>query len=98
LYRLKAYFSGRNSKDFGFFLLSYLVCSQIWLNYLMDDPHSATSKNWKKKTLGVIPSNHCHWAGFASILTLRSVLSWNNPQNSEMKFCGNMKLTCWKSS
>ncbi len=36
----------------------------------------------KKKTLGVIPSNHCHWAGFAQILTLRSVLSLNNPQNS----------------
>jgi hypothetical protein len=31
-------------------------------------------------------------------LTLRSVLSLNNPQNSEMIFCENMKLTCWKSS
>jgi hypothetical protein len=31
-------------------------------------------------------------------LTLRSVLSLNNPQNSEMKFCENMKFTCWKSS
>jgi hypothetical protein len=27
-------------------------------------------------------------------LTLRSVSSLNNPQNSEMKFCENMKLTC----
>jgi hypothetical protein len=27
-------------------------------------------------------------------LTLRLVLSMNNPQNSEMKFCENMKLTC----
>ncbi len=31
-------------------------------------------------------------------LTLRSVSSLNNPQNSEMKFCENIKLTCWKSS
>ncbi len=35
---------------------------------------------------------------FKSTLTLRSVLSSNNPQNSEMKFCENTKLTCWKSS
>jgi hypothetical protein len=28
-------------------------------------------------------------------LTLRSVLSVNNPQNNEMKFCENMKLTTW---
>jgi hypothetical protein len=27
-------------------------------------------------------------------LTLRLILSLNNPQNSEMKFCENMKLTC----
>jgi hypothetical protein len=27
-------------------------------------------------------------------LTLKSVSSLNNPQNSEMKFCENMKLTC----
>ncbi len=31
-------------------------------------------------------------------LTLRSVSSLNNPQNTEMKLCENMKLTCWKSS
>ncbi len=31
-------------------------------------------------------------------LTLRLVLQLNNPQNREMKFCENMKLTCWKSS
>jgi len=28
------------------------------------------------------------------IFTLRSILSLNNPQNSEMKFCENMKLMC----
>jgi hypothetical protein len=26
-------------------------------------------------------------SGFAMYLTLRSVSSWNNPENSEMKFC-----------
>jgi hypothetical protein len=31
-------------------------------------------------------------------LTLRSVLSLNNPQNSEMKSCENLKLSRWKSS
>jgi hypothetical protein len=31
-------------------------------------------------------------------LTPRSVSSLNNPQNSEMIFCENMKVTCWKSS
>jgi len=31
-------------------------------------------------------------------MALRSILSLNNPQNSEMKFGGNMKLKCWKSS
>ncbi len=31
-------------------------------------------------------------------LTLRSVSSLNNPQNNELNFCENMKLTCWKSS
>jgi hypothetical protein len=31
---------------------------------------------------------------FRDYLTLRSVSSINNPQNSEMKICGNMKLTC----
>jgi len=29
-----------------------------------------------------------------SILTLRSISSLNNPQNSEMKFCENTKLMC----
>ncbi len=27
------------------------------------------------------------------ILTLRSILSLNNPQNNDIKFCENMKLT-----
>jgi hypothetical protein len=38
--------------------------------------------------------------GTRNYLTLRSVLSLNNnPQNSsEMKFFGNIKFTCWKSS
>jgi hypothetical protein len=31
-------------------------------------------------------------------LNLRSILSLNNPQNNEIKFCENMKLTCWNSS
>jgi hypothetical protein len=35
---------------FLFFLLSYLVCSQIWLNHLMDDRHfNYIKKNLKKK-------------------------------------------------
>jgi len=39
------------------------------------------------------------WINFCSqYLTLRSVSSLNNPQNSEMKICENIKLTCWKSS
>jgi hypothetical protein len=41
------------------------------------------------------------WWGFSichTYLTLRSVSSLNNPQNSEMKICENMKLTCSKSS
>ncbi len=29
----------RIEKDSGFFLLSYILCSQIWLNHLMDDCH-----------------------------------------------------------
>jgi hypothetical protein len=31
-------------------------------------------------------------------LTQRSISSINNPQNSEMKFCENIKLKRWKSS
>jgi hypothetical protein len=31
-------------------------------------------------------------------LTLRLVSSLHDSQNNEMKFCNNMKLTCWKSS
>jgi hypothetical protein len=33
--------AGKNIEGFFvfFFLLSYLVCSQIWLNHLMDDHH-----------------------------------------------------------
>ncbi len=34
----------RIQKDSGSFSLSYLVCSQIWLNHLMDD--HTTSKPW----------------------------------------------------
>jgi hypothetical protein len=33
-------------------------------------------------------------ASHLGYLTLRSVASLYNPQNSEMKFCENMKLTC----
>jgi hypothetical protein len=35
----------------NFFLLSYLVCSQIWLNHLMDDHHFSymTKLGGKKK-------------------------------------------------
>jgi hypothetical protein len=38
------------------------------------------------------------WAHNSQYLTLRSVSALNNTQNSEMNFCENMKLTCWKSS
>jgi hypothetical protein len=34
------------------------------------------------------------FSAFRQYLTLRSVSSLNNPQNSEMKFCENIKLTC----
>jgi hypothetical protein len=35
----------------SFFLLSYLVCNQIWLNHLRDDGHfSYITKLKKKKT------------------------------------------------
>ncbi len=42
-------------------------------------------------------------SGTCDYLTLRSISSFNNPQNNEMKICEmkiceNMKLTCWKSS
>jgi len=50
-------------KDFVFFfLLSYLVCSQIWLNHLMDDHHFfsyiTTKLTPKKKTwvLNMLPT------------------------------------------
>jgi hypothetical protein len=36
-------------KDSGFFLLSYLVCSQIWLIILWMITTSAISQNWQKK-------------------------------------------------
>jgi len=50
-----------------------------------------------------------HWECWSTLFCLEklklcmciqktSVLLLNNPQNSEMKFCENMKLTCWKSS
>jgi hypothetical protein len=29
----------KNIEGFCFLILSYLVCSQIWLNYFMDDYH-----------------------------------------------------------
>jgi len=38
-----------------------------------------------------------HWMLF-NYLTPRLVLLFNNPQNNEMKFCENMKLTCWNFS
>jgi hypothetical protein len=41
---------------------------------------------------------HWVWYHYTLYLTLRLVSSLNNPQNSEMKFCENMKLTCWKSA
>jgi len=41
----------KNIERFWFFLLSYLVCSQIWLNHLMDDCHFSyiTKLEGKKK-------------------------------------------------
>ncbi len=50
--------AGKNIEGFFvfFFLLSYLVCSQIWLNHLMDDHHFSyiyitTKLTQKKKNL-----------------------------------------------
>jgi len=45
----------------------------------------------------------CHvygcWVGITILVPiLRLVSSLNNPQNSEMNYCENMKLTCRKSS
>jgi hypothetical protein len=37
-------------------------------------------------------------SGTCDYLTLRSISSFNNSQNNEMKFCENMKTTFWKSS
>jgi hypothetical protein len=38
---------------------------------------------------------HCTFvASTQPYITLRLVSSLNNPQNSEIKFCENMKLTC----
>ncbi len=34
-----------------FFLLSYLICSQIWLNHLMDNHHLCYITKLKKRTL-----------------------------------------------
>ncbi len=39
----------KNIEGFWFFLLSYLFCSQIWLNHLMDDCHFSYITNLQKK-------------------------------------------------
>jgi hypothetical protein len=39
-----------------------------------------------------IPYKTVQWS--IEYFTLRSILSLNNSQNSEMKICENMKLTC----
>jgi hypothetical protein len=37
-----------------FFLLSYLICSQIWLNHLLDNHHLCYINKFKKRTLMAI--------------------------------------------
>ncbi len=53
--------------DFFFFLLSYLLCSQIWLNHFMDDSHfieitnsgyQADKYGYQKIKYPVITYNH----------------------------------------
>ncbi len=39
----------RIQKDSDFFLFSYLLCSQIWLNHLMDDRHFTYITKLEKK-------------------------------------------------
>ncbi len=52
-------------------------------------------KKKKKKGWCLHLLKNVKWTGtpMGHYLTLRSVLSLNNPQNSEMKSCENMKLT-----
>jgi len=41
----------KNIEGFWLFLLSYLVCSQIWLNHIMDDHDFSYIKKLEKKTV-----------------------------------------------
>jgi hypothetical protein len=38
-----------------FFILSYLVCNQIWLNYFLDDHHFDYITKSLKETMGHLP-------------------------------------------
>jgi hypothetical protein len=51
----------KNVEVFCFFLLSYLVCSQIWLNHIWVDCHfSYITKLEKKKKKPLFPINVSH--------------------------------------
>jgi hypothetical protein len=58
---------------------------------------SMENKTWPvlKLTALLMPGT-AKCKNFSTLITLRSVSSWNNSQNSGMKFCENMKLTCLK--
>jgi hypothetical protein len=63
-------------------LMSYDFCVEFW------SPLDGQVQTWWLHF-------NVHVFQFANYLTLRSVSSLTNPQNSEMKFCENMELTCW---
>ncbi len=63
----------RNIKGFFFFLLSYLVCSQIWLNHFVNDGHFGCITNSLKETLGTTCQGcvqHSEKAMLEGLLTL----------------------------
>jgi hypothetical protein len=60
------------------------VCHSVALPFTLKIYLKAKEELWKLK----------YFTMQKYTFTLRSVLSLNNPQNREMKFCENMKLTC----
>ncbi len=63
------------------------------LIYLRKEPGEISFNIWSAPYVCDYPL-HKKEEGFYAYLTLRSVTLSNNPQNNEMKFCENMKLTC----
>jgi len=63
------------------------------LIYLRKEPGEIYFNIWRAPYVCDYPL-HKKEEGFYADLTLRSISLSNNPQNSEMKFCENMKLTC----